>query len=933
MGKEGIALFMALTMMISGIAFLSTSGASGTAPPSRGGVTDAMDLSAYNLPGDRLPGSKVDTFFTVQNTYDGSGFAGSSAPANRSYLFRVKLTIIGIYNEDMTPATPSPIEWTVSSFYNNDGDGYDIAPWNSRSFFADASSSYLSFNVRTDDIKPGTYLIAVRQQFEFISNWDGGSVYTFTPAVNEDHIKFTVISYILPTYDKVKYNLIGMREPYNQDTLYSGSQNKLFGIRNTYAYTGVLTDLSASIEFMTPGITIAEPVMNHPNMPGHILWRITVANNVPPGRHECMLSFSYKINGEPIVEAPTLQTFIVRATPLLLPPEHMGMTSPVATVNRRDTVMDIEVPFTNEGNVPLKDVVVRLDMDNAYYVKGDKQYYNEEGNGQKLWSDLTFDLGSLAVGQTKTATFPSVTFLLNLPPGNYMIPIDYYAYYHNDGSDEMPSGDFLTGYWQEKGYYHHRDIMRSRSFPEDMSNNFIPYILIIVEEDPSGPDIWARIDSSSYQQQQGAINRYLSISVYNQEHYTFHGLTYSIHVDGSSPLKNIGDGGNGTTITPVLRAYLNRGSFTSYGSDSFYVYASIKKDANPGINYIPMDIAGYDEFMQPFEKTVMLEMFIQSKQPRFQVIETIAGNVTDDQRVMVTARITNIGMGKAEGLTAFFVSSSTGYESVDPPQMLGDLSSGDTVDYTFWVKGMSDTRYYHGTYYGYIYFAYTDEMGYFYELFSGGSFYIKYEIYPKLPDLAIKKVEVPVLDRGQTKEIKITIINIGGSPALNIRAMIPYAYPMFSFDLGIAEIGDLAPGEEKVISFKVKSGKEFSDGTTYSFSLRLAYTNIENRTTTFNEAESETFYIWTKDRIWTQEERQIVDTKEIIHPGLGTFLLGILIVIASFILASAIKGKTTVKKAEKEEDAPAPDEKGSGASKVKVELEEDKEGSHEEEDW
>ena len=194
-------------------------------------------------------------------------------------------------------------------------------------------------------------------------------------------------------------------------------------------------------------------------------------------------------------------------------------------------------------------------------------------------------------------------------------------------------------------------------------------------------------------------------------------------------------------------------------------------------------------------------------------------------------------------------------------------------------------------------------------------------------------MEVPVLDRGQTKDVKITIINLGGSPAINIRAMIPYQYPMFSFDLGIAEIGDLAPGEEKVITFKVRSGKEFSDGTTYSFSMRLAYTNIENRTMTFNEAESETFYIWTKDRIWTQEEKQIVDTKEIIHPGMGTFLLGILIVIASLILASAIKGKTKVKKPEKEEETPAPVEDEQRSGKVKVELEEDEEGSHEEEDW
>jgi hypothetical protein len=215
-------------------------------------------------------------------------------------------------------------------------------------------------------------------------------------------------------------------------------------------------------------------------------------------------------------------------------------------------------------------------------------------------------------------------------------------------------------------------------------------------------------------------------------------------------------------------------------------------------------------------------------------------------------------------------------------------------------------------------------------MYNGGSFYLKYDIYARLPDLVIKKVEAPVLDRDQTEDVKLTIVNLGGSDAIDIKMMVPFQYSMFTFEDDTWDLGDLAPGEETVVTLRISTADEFYDGTTYSFTVYFSYKNVEGRTSTFSEGEREYFYIWTKDKVIPSETRQIIDTKDLINEGTGSFFLGVFLLIGIIILAGAIRGKNGGASPAPVKRAPEP-KKESVPSKTKV-VEDDEEEDADD-DW
>jgi len=914
--------------------------------PSRGPLEDAFNLYATGLSSLYYPGDSDQFFLQLENDYDGSGYIGDPPLPNATDLEYVRLSLIGIYNSDLEPVGNSPITWTASSIYNGPGDlGYDIPHTNTRAYYADDLSNQLEFEVKMNGISPGIYLMAFREDFRYLKDYDTVD-YTWADGTNTDYVEFRVRSYIGPDNTDLSYTMMTFDENLGSESLYTGAKRQVFGVTGLYSLSGSITEVHATLTMDGNPIEVETATSYQPTLTDTICWRITVPKELPAGFYHALLRFSYEHDGEAIVQEPTLQTFRVEYTPLLLPPDHKNMTFPVATVTQHEVDRDIEVGFTNHGNVDLLDVQLRLDLDNSYYLKGDKHFYNQEsGSSNEEWNGITVSLGDVSVGASATATFEEVKFRMYLPPGSYMVPVDYYARYLKDGSLNEPSGDAYAGYWQEKGYYQHREIMRSIVHPEDKNNDYLPYIMIEVEDDPLGPDITAEIQESYINQRQGYSNRYIRFSVYNYEFYEFQGLEYTIYVDDSSPFNPPGypEVHNTTTLPPIFRPNLRAATTTNIYSDSINFYADIKDRATPGLNYVRMDITGLDEFMQPVTKTVYMEVNIQISQPRLQVLEVKTGNITDDMEVMVTTTIHNFGPGDVNNLSAFFVSSSAGYENTEPPRYLGGLEEDESVDYVFTFKATSKNRYFHGTYYGYIYFEYMDDTGEWDDMFSGQNFYIKVDIYDKLPDIVIMKVEAPLIDRKDTVEVQVTIINLGGTEATNVRLMVPHNTNQFSVQEDVVDVGTLAPDGEATVTFHITALNEISDSTTYSFSLYTSYTNVEGRTMTFSEGEKETFYLRTKDRIIPSEQKQIVEDKStIISEGAGSFMMGIMILIGLIILAvlfskAITNGRQTIPTEAKTRAPPMEEPKVS--SRPDVVLEEDEEEQEEEgteeddEDW
>ncbi|MEA3558047.1 MAG: hypothetical protein U9R75_02225, partial [Candidatus Thermoplasmatota archaeon] len=186
----------------------------------------------------------------------------------------------------------------------------------------------------------------------------------------------------------------------------------------------------------------------------------------------------------------------------------------------------------------------------------------------------------------------------------------------------------------------------------------------------------------------------------------------------------------------------------------------------------------------------------------------------------------------------------------------------------------------------------------------------------------------------------VTVMNVGGSTASDISLLLPYSASYFDIENAEQDMDDLAPGETVVITFDISSGKEISDGTTYSFSIRFAYTNIMGRTTTFSDAESNSFSIRIKDRVIPSEQTQVIKNDgQIVSEGAGNIILGILIIVAVILFVRLTQGRPkleikNIQEAPKEEKRSK--DLNMGKKKIVVEdddeEEEDEEEDEEEED-
>ncbi len=904
----------------------------GTAP-TRAGIDDPFDVYITFTNGRTYyPGGENMFYVNVDNGYDGSEYVGTGDPGNTSTVKEVQIHFEGVLTEDGEEIVNSPLVWEedLDGFYNNDGDGYEIANPGSNNFYADASNNRLKFTIKTDNVFIGDFVMKFRVDFRYMIDWDGGTQYDWAWSSVMVESEHKVRSYIWGD-GYPDYTFYAFEEDLDTDDTYSGATHKNFGLKNTYSLSGTLTDIEATISFPGSPIAVDDPLFTSESMQSKFLWRVTIPKDLAAGDHDVLLQISYTRNGDRIVESATLYEFTVEYTPLVMVPEFNDLNAPYATFLQNNMPDSLEFPVTNEGNVDLTEVVFSLDTDSTKYVGSGMLWYDENSNANPRYESQEFVIPALAVGESSTVTFEMVNFLPRLPPGLYKIPLDYLAKYEDTGATGNTPGEEVAGYWNEKGHYEHRNILRQISYPEDNGGDHMPYLLIEILPDPAGPNIDGYIDYGQ-NQYPGTANAYMRLRLDNYEMYSFYNLVYKIHTDEGSPLAlpySVGDE-NMTTLPPLYRAGLSGSTSTSTQSDYFYFYAKIRDDAVPGINYFKVDMEGFDQNLNPVSLTFTAYLQVRARQPAFKLLNIEVGDILDDRSVEVTAQIQNMGRGGASNLSCFFISSSTGFVATDPPQKIGTVGPDDTFYYSFHFKPDGERRYFNSNYYGNVYFAYYDDVGTYDEMFSGSSLYIRFDIYNKLPDMRIIKVDAPVVDRRQTFDVEITLMNVGGSTASNVKTRIFFNSALFEVLTGEVEIGDLEPGEITTITLSIKAGNEIYDGSTYSFTLYFSYTDIQGRTRTYSEAETESFSIRTKDRIIPSEQIQVVkDDGQIISEGAGSVILGIFIVIAVMVFVKLTSARQVDKVSEVSK---AKDKDVKRTNKIEIEEDDEEEGSEDEED-
>jgi len=922
MGKKEFISAIAVLAILTAAPFLVAGGSdTASAAPARGGLDDPIDADLYSYNEMRRPGETDDFYIYVYNDYDGSGFGGSSAPGNVSELKEVKVSYTGILDEDMEPAGADPLEWEVDTIYNNNGDGYTISHYGAVNFYADASSTYLRFRIKTENVVPGDYYLSFRVDFRYMIDWDGATQYAWSSS-SQVFTKHLEIRSHIEGSGYPDFDIYAFDENMGAHNIYAGSTNKQFGIQGLFSASGgTITDVSATASFPDSSISARYATVTNPNLPSRIIWRVDIPADTLPGKYTMELMLHYNLNGDPVSEGPTQHHFIVLYTPLLFPPPSDDLSAPFMTFSRDALPESIEVPFTNGGNVDLEDIIVSLDLDSARYIGDDMTYILEDQSGSIRTESIDKTIAAIPAGESRSVTFDMLDFLPRLPPGKYRIPIDYLAYYQDEGATGNPSARKITGHWYERNRYEQRNILREITYPENTNEAFLPMLLIEIVPDPDGFLLSSYVDSG-YNQAPGTQNARMRLRVENYEMFSFHNLEYRIHVDDGSPFQLPYSEVNytGETLLPIFRSGLSGSSGTSTYSDTFYFYASIRQNAAPGVNYFKVDIRGYTQFDQPFNQTISGYITITAHQPRFELISVDVGDILSDRSVEVSVEMMNFGLGGARNLTCFFKSSTSGFISTDQPMEVGDVMPGDRVVFTFTLRPDGERRYFSGSYSGNVYFSYFDDLGDFDQMFSGSNLNIRFDVYDKLPDLRVVKVEAPLVDRGDEFTVTVTVQNVGSSRTSGLRVLLPYSSAQFQIEDPEKDLNDLEPGESIVITFTMKALNEISDSGVYSFTMLFSYTDIMGRERTFSDGEGESFSIRTKDRIIPSEQRQVVlSDGQLISEGAGNVILGILIIVAVIVFVVLFKGEGGVT------SIPLRKEKTEAPRAKKLELEEDEE--------
>ncbi|MCU0798922.1 MAG: hypothetical protein MUC62_04550 [Candidatus Thermoplasmatota archaeon] len=902
MEQRWLAIAAVLVMSLNAVLLLAVDNSEGAVPnaPSRAPPNDYLYFEAQSFDSDVYPTFVQDFYLYVSSMYSGEDYDDTDpTPGNYTAISELKYTFAGLYDDEMQLVNPAPIEWTKGTISDNYGKGYTLDTyWSNVNLYADDSSNSISFRVKKDGIAPGDYIIRVRGEFKTMTGWDGVDQFEFKRSYEDEHIHFSVRSCLSPT-DEVDRPLVSWSEDLNQRPFYAGSNYRMVGMNYLYSYYGTMTDIRATLTITEPVFHVDDGVAFLPDLNTNtfLYWRVTAAPNAAPGPHVVMTQFTYKFNGIMVNETPVAHTLMVAHTPLLLPPENNGMTTPAAVLEQKDTEGNLVVMFRNAGNVALKNIRLRLDLQSSAYVKFKEFYYYEENSAYKIQSQMIVEAGDLAIGQEKEVTFPAFKLQQYMPPGKYMIPVDYECTYFDGGETGNPSGNVVAGYWDEKGINVHQDILQETWNPKPEDWQLIPFLYVMVEDDEMGPDIQMISHSSYISQTRGSTNRYMYFQIYNYEYYQFDRMTYTIHTDEGSPLLIPGSAENSTTTTfpPIYRPNLPAGSPGNIGSDTIQFYADIKDFAKVGATLVPIDISGFDQYMQPLEKRVYVELYIMGRQPKFKVISTSTSNVTDDGMVTVTATVQNYGEGIGYNITTQYFYSGSGYACTDGRLPLTtELRPGEKATVVFHVRTLAQSYYIRGSHYGYLSFSYYDETLNFYEMGSASDYFYFY-IYAVLPNMYITDVRSGLLDWGKTTEVTVKVTNAGGTEAFDVMAYIPQNTNQFTIVDNEIEVGDIAAGQTKEFKFKVKAASEFTDGTTYTFYIYFKYRNVENRTLTYAEGEVEYLYLRTKERIG-DNQIQVIQEKGI-DDGTGILFMGIFVLIGMVIFTIVY---SRVKKAPKE---------------------------------
>jgi hypothetical protein len=206
-----------------------------------------------------------------------------------------------------------------------------------------------------------------------------------------------------------------------------------------------ISDVEGTISGLPTGVTLAGGFDTAVN-PGpitanggdlNLYWRFDVASDVAPGIYQMDLAFEYvrDDNGETINELARTTELTVDFTPRLT-----ARLVDDVTINQNDLQATMEVIFTNDGNVDLNDLWVRVTPDGDWL---DVAFHHYENDDDVYETQVA--LGDLLVGADSAAQSVMIATNMMLPNGSHRVPFAWSAWIFEDGSTGDASQWVMNG--------------------------------------------------------------------------------------------------------------------------------------------------------------------------------------------------------------------------------------------------------------------------------------------------------------------------------------------------------------------------------------------------------------------------------------------------------------------------------------------------------
>lgn len=891
-----IAIVLLMTMPMIPMAVLGAVDEGAVAD--EGGASSRQGIDLVNMVGQgyvqtHYPGDNEQFYIRVTVTYAGAVYPPPPAPIPPAHvIYRTKVTVDAITDANFNVVTNSPITWVTNTLDDMDatnnplnltqGNAYDLYPDNEHTV-----TSRLEFNVKTTAVPLGTYNLRFRVASDLISDYTAGppASYTYTNHWEYAYLQLDILT-PLTFVSSNSYDDLGT----TAETIYAGAVHEKYAVSvNQAAGTGTINNMNAKLEIADTHFKIVDPVAvsNAFLATPEFWWMIDVAKGTPPMLYRATVTYSYDREITPgagfirITEAPPSLRVDLRVewTPLLDFPGHSAFTDPLVVLTQNTPETDFTVPISNGGNVRLENVFLRIDLDNTQYFEDGQFYYNENANGAVVLLDITCTLGNLSIGETKQATFSDVAMRDFLPPGKYIIPIDYTANYYDNGT--FGASDYKkAGFWDDFAptYLQYQTIHVAADYPQPTAAMSFPYIFVEIVDDSIGIQVDAELNGGPYSPG-NTYNPYMT--VYNREKYQFTSPIYSIHTDEGSPIKRVGtpdSDTSSTTLAPIRRPSLNAAT-----TDGFYIYFSTKQKVVPGTNYITVDVQAFDPHFKPVSFSFNLAIVMYPNYPGMQMLSNSV-ELLPDGSAAVTVNVQNAGWGKATNMSMVYMPDSASMTSLDQPAMIGDVLPDQTINYTFHVKSASPMQALYGWWYGYIYYGYTDEAGTIHKQFDY-SIYVDFVIQPKLPSLTITNVNAPGVNPGDTLQVTVNIVNMGGSTAFAAKAIWASSNGYFACDgQDSFDLGDIAAGANASVTFTVKASTAVMPQTSYYIYIYVSYNRVDGFGMTYSEGGGRSFYLNSNREVIPSKSEQVVESRQSGYTwDLGYMFLGLFIFLAIVI--------------------------------------------------